>query len=208
MPHLPNSIYEFANFVNREEIDVAAFCEMENRTFRTNFLSHPDLFSSLTRLKNYRYFPTTSIKGWLSQGNMINSRFPILDSQIHKLPRGRRFLCRTDINFRGSNIIFFATHLSLNKYARAKQLNEVRRIIEDIEEPIILAGDFNAGKDELNVLDNLHKIPDHYSFPSWNPKKSIDHIFCSEQFRIVESYAVSMKISDHLPVVARLRFAK
>jgi endonuclease/exonuclease/phosphatase family metal-dependent hydrolase len=69
-------------------------------------------------------------------------------------------------------------------------------------------GDFNTeNSEELDILMQAGLTPVHNNntFPSWKPKKSIDHIFVSKEFEVVNKYVCPLQISDHLGIVAELK---
>lgn len=97
-------------------------------------------------------------------------------------------------------------------------LDLVRVHILEKNEPLILAGDFNASEDEycisqLLILENkfLRLIPENNSPTHHSLEKPIDHIFFYPEERVVEYSCrievgdLSRRASDHLPVVADLK---
>lgn len=96
-------------------------------------------------------------------------------------------------------------------------LDLVREYILKVNVPLILAGDFNATRDEFGIahlLESehgfLHLTPDNTSPSYAGLAKPIDHIFFYPHERLVdyscqiEAGELSRRASDHLPVMATL----
>jgi len=96
-------------------------------------------------------------------------------------------------------------------------LDLVRVHILEENEPLILAGDFNAAEDEYCIselleLENdfLRLIPENDSPTHHALKKPIDHIFFYPKERLIDYSCrievgdLSRRASDHLPVIADL----
>jgi len=72
-------------------------------------------------------------------------------------------------------------------------------------------GDLNCTVDSVE-LRNLFKrthlrapetpVP---SFPSWRPRRAIDHILVSDKLEIEKLWTLPQAISDHLPIAATVR---
>jgi endonuclease/exonuclease/phosphatase family metal-dependent hydrolase len=44
-----------------------------------------------------------------------------------------------------------------------------------------------------------------YTFPSWKPRRAIDHILVSSGLEIEHLWTLPHPVSDHLPLAARVR---
>jgi endonuclease/exonuclease/phosphatase family metal-dependent hydrolase len=72
-------------------------------------------------------------------------------------------------------------------------------------------GDLNtsAHSKELESLYRHTSLapPEHppATFPSWKPKRAIDHILVSSQIEVEQRWALAHPVSDHLPIAARVR---
>lgn len=97
-------------------------------------------------------------------------------------------------------------------------LDLVRVYILEKNEPLILAGDFNATEDELSISQLLEDengfvrlIPENNGPTHAASDKPIDHIFFYPKVRLldyscrIEVGDLSRRASDHLPVVADLQ---
>ncbi len=107
----------------------------------------------------------------------------------------------------------------LMRYEQVRRILDLVRVhVLEQELPLILAGDFNAMKDEFCITEllkpevgflRLHPANDGPSHTGL--KEAIDHIFFFPQSRLldyhcwIEDTGLSRRASDHLPVVADLQ---
>jgi endonuclease/exonuclease/phosphatase family metal-dependent hydrolase len=107
-------------------------------------------------------------------------------------------------------IDFFLVHLPLGKRGRAKQLQELERVIRNSKK-VIIAGDFNTfyGSDELEELmqkcnlksANIENIP---TFPSGKPAIELDFFLVSQEIKIKKFKVLASDVSDHLPILLEI----
>lgn len=212
LPHGSAPVRRAATFL-AEDVDLAAFCEVEGGSWRTKGVDQVALLAETTPLTHHVFFPTFTRGPHINQGNAFCARFPLHGAKQHALPGGGepRFLCEAQMCLGETPVRVFVTHLSLYRALRARQLRRVADRVMQCDEPTILTGDFNATDDsELHVLRNgrLQQTDAGVTFPSWAPSRTLDHIFFSRHFEIIRSYTFDRFLfSDHLPLVADIRFA-
>jgi endonuclease/exonuclease/phosphatase family metal-dependent hydrolase len=96
-------------------------------------------------------------------------------------------------------------HLALGWRARRRQLDYIRELSGHYAY-LILMGDFNcdcgsrALKDLVSDTDLRGLDCELKTFPSWHPRRNLDHILASESLRIIEARVVDYPLSDHLPL--------
>jgi endonuclease/exonuclease/phosphatase family metal-dependent hydrolase len=168
---------------------------------------------------DYVYGETINVLG-VKYGNAIISAYPILEHENLKLPsnslEGRGLLkAKVDINGHICNIL--TTHLGLNNDERYKQVQAVNKIIEDIDPPIIMMGDFNGEPHNREMKSISGKVMDTavtkekddlytYAFYCDVPNTRIDRIYASEEIDVKDHYVAPSKSSDHLMVYALVLF--
>ena len=146
---------------------------------------------------------------------------PVKGSRMHKLaePRGALWM---EVDFHGTMIHVFNTHLGLSKGERQRQidalLSEEWMGSPECGRPRILVGDFNAlpGAAEIKkltgVLDDAQlKLPGHKpkgTFFSRLPKARIDYVFVDPDLRVSDIHVPRSELtrlaSDHLPLIVDL----
>ena len=100
---------------------------------------------------------------------------------------------------------------------RAEQARELRRMIEQETDPVIVVGDFNSTQHHWvyrhisGSLTDAHRAAGSgfgWTFPAHRPLVRIDHVLVSEAWEVVRTHVSSHHAtSDHRPVVARLRWS-
>ncbi|MES1923928.1 endonuclease/exonuclease/phosphatase family protein [Salinisphaera sp. T31B1] len=101
------------------------------------------------------------------------------------------------------------THLALGAGSRARQLAAICELVAD-DEHVVVMGDTNCSAaalladpalaaSDLRVYDRL--LP---TFPSWRPRRGIDHIMVSANLPVTDAAVVDATLSDHRPVQMRL----
>ena len=100
-------------------------------------------------------------------------------------------------------------HLALGKNTQNRQLNYVCELLTDAKN-VILMGDLNASAERLfqsSPLQNmkLQRISTELAtFPSWKPKRGLDHIFVSKSVKIKQLAVLDVSVSDHLPIAMEI----
>ena len=150
-------------------------------------------------------------------GMAVLSKFPIIDHQVHKLPRGAEPRCALEISVnagaRFGEIRFVGIH---NDWTRENlRVAQSKALIDRLEKrkgAVILAGDFNAVRDSQSIglfLESGFQILAEAkinTFPSNYPKVEIDFIM-SRGIKYKRFYhsVIDQKIaSDHRPVFVEL----
>jgi endonuclease/exonuclease/phosphatase family metal-dependent hydrolase len=138
-----------------------------------------------------------------SYGNVILSRYPIVDFTAHMLVSGkyeqRSIGCAT-VQIGDEKISFWNTHLSFeNTEQRRLQLEQIRELVPK-DMPWILTGDFNTSNfDEMRILGDVSMVNDfdhiHKTFrESGSP---IDNIIYTAPWSVIRAGIVDNDHSDH-----------
>ena len=206
LPHSQNQILNVTDFIRSESIDIAVFAEVNANKKSQSRSNQPAFISNRTPLKQNIFFRT-----FTNKGIAVCTKFPILSNIKHKLP-GRGFprhLGEVVLEIEKKKLTVLFTHLSLGPDNRKRQLKFIAQRANQIQRPLILAGDFNLWrKSEIDLLKNtrLKNTGFFKTYPSWNPQKCFDYIFLSEEFKLIRAYTPPIKVSDHLPLVTEVNF--
>ena len=99
---------------------------------------------------------------------------------------------------------------------RAAQVRQLRAWIDQEELPVILSGDFNSTPDQwfygwlsrgLQAAGRLGGIAAP-SWPAGRPLVRIDHVLVSREWEVLDGAVPAAGLSDHRPVIARLRWRR
>ena len=145
-------------------------------------------------------------------GNGVLSRYVPDQIEDHRLPGA--------IPGRGALLLQFGSgeyalwvvilHLALGRRARMQQLRYVARRIAH-QPNLIVMGDLNTGPDSREVIEfcelaGLVEPNDGLrTYPSWQPKRAIDHILVSPDVDITDLRVLPSTLSDHRPLAMSIR---
>jgi endonuclease/exonuclease/phosphatase family metal-dependent hydrolase len=96
-------------------------------------------------------------------------------------------------------------HLALGWRARRRQLRYIAGLAACYRY-IILMGDFNCdcNSRSLQALVDQSALRgldcELKTFPSWHPRRSLDHILVSASLQILDAQVLDYPLSDHLPL--------
>ena len=159
-------------------------------------------------------------------GNMLLTRFPILNARTHDITKSRReergvLQCKIEVG-RGHTVNVFNVHLGTGYMERRRQIEVLigPSILAQpkLHGPRIVIGDFNEWTRGLTTRllqqsflshrprRNLHHAP---TFPGMLPILSLDHCYFEEPLEM-ESTKIwrsrrALIASDHLPLIADFR---
>ncbi len=156
----------------------------------------------------------------LNYGTALVSRHPMTATASHrfdaKLTPSKGFVT-AQIQFDDRPILIASTHLEPgSRRIRRRQADELITALAGAGLPLIVLGDFNC---DWPDDDALRRIATHLAlqafepdgdalrtWPSSDPDKRIDWIICSRDLRFVTYEVWPDVVSDHLGVVAELRW--
>lgn len=137
----------------------------------------------------------------------VLSRLRPVDITEHRLPGlipGRGVLAARFGSARHS-LLLVVTHLALGPRTRRQQLAYISDLIRD-HQHVILMGDTNCGVAELMSEEGLGetglRAPSATlnTYPSWQPRRDLDHILVSPSLTIERAEVIDEALSDHLPI--------
>lgn len=132
-----------------------------------------------------------------------------------------RYLQKVDLDVTGKTLSVFNMHgvwdLNGSSYSPARQkMDEVIQKAIAGKQPVILGGDSNANSDNpmiINLSKKLNNVFGQSLKTTFNMKHKtsqgyatavVDHLFVSNDIKVISSVCPDMDISDHLPLVANL----
>lgn len=215
-------VRRIADLIKREQADIVALQEVDKGVERTMRRDLPAEFATLTGLtcvfsNNFPY------QGG-EYGNAVLSRFPIKRwANLHyKMlrPGEQRGILQLVLDVHGRELVFMDTHIDFRGDDAERLLNaaEIQELIQQYRgQPMILCGDFNdtpasrpCRKIAENFIDAWASVGegDGFTIPAGRPAKRIDYIWIANDDSLVplKARVPDSAASDHLPVVAELRF--
>lgn len=210
-----------AAVISEQQADIVAVQEVDVNTNRSGKIDQAALLAAKAGYPYY-FFGKAMDYDQGQYGVLVLSKYLITDTQTYHLPKAEvkggepRVLAAVTLTLTdGKSIRFGSTHLeAFNSTSRLMQIVEINRIAGKTSLPFIIAGDLNAavGSDVIKTLDTqFTRTCSNCPATFWegNETGAIDFIAYSPKvaFTVVSHQVVQNKeASDHMPVVAELKF--
>ncbi len=186
--------------------DVVGLQEVDSGSLRTGFINQAKYLAEQGNFPFWHYQTTRRLGKLAQHSNGLLARFEPHEFADYKLPglRGRGALLAR-FGTREEPLAMFIIHLSLGKRARLKQMDFLSELVQEYRHVVVM-GDLNCGPDSREMKLLLRRthltIPSEEltTFPSWRPRREIDHILVSTSLRVEKTYVPEWLYSDHLPV--------
>jgi endonuclease/exonuclease/phosphatase family metal-dependent hydrolase len=203
-----------AEIIKRERPDLVALQEVDKKATRTDGVDQAAELARLTGMQHV-YGAAMPHQGG-EYGQAVLARARIVDRWVHFLPQqpGREPRIALGTRIEKPGVWFVSTHLDHQlEDVRVRQAKELERLYGSKEEPVILAGDFNARPTNATMqvfgrwLDSAgtNGAP---TIPAANPAARIDYILLrpTNVWEVVESRVLDEAVaSDHRPVLSVVR---
>jgi endonuclease/exonuclease/phosphatase family metal-dependent hydrolase len=195
------------------DFDIVGLQEADAGSLRSGFLNQTEYLAESAGFPYWSHQPNRKIAQFAASSNGLLTRLRPAEVRDYALPsripgRGAMWV-RFDLD--GSELIVVVVHLSLGPQARVRQLNFIADLIWSSPHAVLM-GDFNCSLDSPEMTQLLRRTgltPAHGAppptFPSWRPRRAIDHILVSEKMEIEQLYTLPHAVSDHLPLAAEIR---
>lgn len=209
-PHDSRPIERAAHFLREADIDLALLNEIEGGSRRSRGVDQLALLADRAQLEHRVFYPTFVLGHRVNQGNAACSRWELHWVANHPLPGSGepRFVSEAELVLPDWACSIFITHLTLERPLREPQIRRIAELIGRDDRPTLLAGDFNISSEaELALLDRsvLQRAVAAPTFPSWSPRRALDHLYFSGHFRFATAYPFDRyRFADHLPLVVEL----
>jgi len=206
------SLRRIAQVIRQEEANVVALQEVDRYMWRSGFQDQVKQLAQLLGM-NWAFAPSMKI-GNFAYGNAILSHDPIQSATSVSLGGmwENRTMLQATISTNRGWIDVYTTHLGLSEEERVQQMPHVLRFLEQAKEPALWLGDFNmeASHPLLHMPERWKKLEQSEQRGTIMGKREIDHIYAAQPggnvWEVQEVYVPVSIASDHLPVVANLRW--
>lgn len=209
----------FAKVIKENKVD---FCGLNEVRGEGTYEDYTDQTNALGDSLGFnRYFgEAIKVDGENPYGNAFVTKYPVISSETFGIPDpekpkdGERYetrcVIKTVVDVDGEKLCFLVCHMGLNKDEQKNAVNTLCGIIDDINMPLILMGDFNTTPDSkvlepirerLKDVDCMAGNPATATYPSYAPEIKIDYIFY-KGLECIDSKTVCNVYSDHYPIIA------
>ncbi|MBB3103819.1 endonuclease/exonuclease/phosphatase family protein [Azomonas macrocytogenes] len=190
--------------------DLVALQEADGGSLRSGYVNQVEHLAQLGAFP-YWYQQLNRNLGYFAQhSNGVLSRLEPHLLEDHPLPgpagRGAILLRFGD---GAESLAVVMMHLALGTRVRTRQLAYIRELIGGYRH-VVLMGDMNTHAVDLlehSPLRDLGLLAPQIeaTFPSWRPRRCLDHILLSPSLAIERVEVLAQPISDHLPVAVEIR---
>jgi len=191
--------------------DFVAIQEADAGSLRTRFLNQMEYLAQRAGFGWHGYTVTRDLQPIAQHCLGYLSRLPARVVDDHALPGavpGRRAL-HVELETPGGPLALYVAHLALGRATQTRQLRHLAGLTRP-EQPSVILGDLNCEPAQLREHPALRAagftLARHSpkTFPSWAPRRSIDHILLSPHLQMHDLQALPRSLSDHLPLSAEI----
>lgn len=211
-----------AKFIKSSKADLIGLQEIDSVCNRSGKVDQIKFLAEKTGMY-YAYARHFAFDGG-SYGIGILSRYPLSNIKDHRViltssgteDAATRALLTADVFLRGKQVTFATVHMDYrDSNSRYAQSDEIAKVFGEMEQPVILTGDFNAypGTKEVMKLQTIFTDTTSDSaitFPAINPLNKIDYIMVSKNTldKVIKQEVYPVLYSDHLPVMSVFKIRK
>ncbi len=195
------------------DFDIVGLQESDAGSLRSGFLNQTEYLAEAAEFPYWSHQPNRKIAQFAASSNGLLTRLKPVEVRDYPLPSripGRGALWSRFI-VDGAELIVVIAHLSLGPQARKRQLDFIADLIGHHPRAVLM-GDLNCALDSpelAGLMRSTGLTPTHTAppptFPSWRPRRAIDHILVSEKMEIEKLWTLPHAASDHLPLAAHVR---
>jgi endonuclease/exonuclease/phosphatase family metal-dependent hydrolase len=194
--------------------DFVAVQEADAGSLRTRFVNQMEYLAKRAGFDHVDFAVNRDLRPLARHAMGFLSRYQPAAVVKHKLP-GRipgRSALEVDLGADAGGLSLLLAHLSLGHFDRHQQLDYLSALVRK-DRPTVLLGDLNCETDILRAHQGLTgsgiRVPDGTpaTFPSWKPRRRLDHILGSGQVVVRGLEALPALLSDHLALAAEVAVA-
>jgi len=192
------------------DFDVIGLQETDAGSLRSGFLNQTRYLAESAGMPYWSHQPNRQMARLAYTANGLISRLEPRQVVDYPLPgRGRGALLAHFGEDKDTLVVMIA-HLALRPQTRERQLAFISELL-GAHRHVILMGDLNTDPDspEMRRLFRRTRLqpPSEavLTFPSWRPRRAIDHILLSPELQLERQWALPDAFSDHLPLAAEIK---
>jgi endonuclease/exonuclease/phosphatase family metal-dependent hydrolase len=189
------------------DYDLVGVQEADAGSLRSNFINITEYLAAKAEFP-YWDDQTNRRIGRIARHSLgVLSRYRPTGITEHKLPgrvpgRGAMAVRYGDGD---ESLVVLIVHLALSRRGRLNQMDYLSDLVNDYRH-VVLMGDLNCCSESPEIEFLLNKTlmsePLHgmNTFPSWRPKRNIDHILVTPTVVVGRAEVLDCSMSDHLPL--------
>jgi endonuclease/exonuclease/phosphatase family metal-dependent hydrolase len=195
------------------DFDLVGLQEADAGSLRSGFLNQTQYLAEAAGFPYWSHQPNRKVAQFAASSNGLLTRIEpdeVLDYPLPGRIPGRGALW-VRFGHDEQALIVVIAHLSLGPAARRRQLDFIAELI-GTQPHVVLMGDLNCKVDSAELKSVFRRttlmpptLAPPVTFPSWKPRRAIDHILVSSTLEIESAWTLPHPVSDHLPLAARIR---
>ncbi|QBQ53308.1 endonuclease/exonuclease/phosphatase family protein [Nitrosococcus wardiae] len=193
------------------DFDIVGLQEADIGSLRTGFVNQAELLAELCHFPHWHQQATRRFANIAQQSNALLSRIQPNEVRSYRLPGlvpGRGAILAHFGNPKNPLIVLII-HLALGRRSRIQQLSLISNLVH--KHPyVVVMGDLNCQPHSPELSALLRKTglkapaTKIATYPSWRPKRHIDHILVSPSLEVTQVCALEHTVSDHLPLATEI----
>lgn len=193
------------------KFDIVGLQEVDGGSFRSGNVNQVEYLAGRAGFPHHFQQLNRNLGRFAQHSNGLLSRLPPARIEEHRLPGtlpGRGAI-HASYGEGPDALHLFVAHLALSHRARVRQLDYLSEIITPLRHVVVM-GDLNCTPEQLHTHDRfcrslpLHPVLPLPSYPSWQPRRALDHILLSSSLATTEVRVLDQLFSDHLPIAVDL----
>lgn len=194
------------------EFDIVGLQEADAGSLRSGFVNQTEYLAEAAGFAYWSHQPNRKIAQFAASSNGLLTRIRPAEVLDYPLPgripgRGALWVRFGDD---AAALVIVVAHLSLGPVARKRQFSFLAELIGR-QKHAVLMGDLNCtvhSEECRTLFQKTSLTPPRETppstYPSWRPRRAIDHILTTANVRIEELWTLPHPVSDHLPLAARV----
>lgn len=186
--------------------DLVGLQEVDAGSLRSGFVDQTEYLAHRGHFPYWYKQVNRNLGKFAQHSNGLLSRMRPSAIVEHKLPGlpGRGALV-AEFGSDEEALAVIILHLALGRRARQRQLGYIKEVLSDYAHAVIM-GDLNCSCDALEFRQLVKSTDlrepqcEQKTFPSWRPRRNIDHILVSSGLSVENMRVLNYPLSDHLPV--------
>lgn len=195
------------------DFDLVGLQEADAGSLRSGFVNQTQYLAEAAQFPYWSHQPNRKVARFAASANGLLTR--IEPGEVRDYPLPSRIPGRGALWARfgadDAALIVVIAHLSLGPAARRRQFDFLAELI-GAQSNVVLMGDLNCPAHSRELAPLFRRtalVPPQdaapATFPSWRPRRAIDHILTSSNIQVERLWTLPHPVSDHLPLAARIR---
>nr|WP_245682246.1 endonuclease/exonuclease/phosphatase family protein [Halomonas gudaonensis] len=187
--------------------DMVGLQEVDGGSFRSSHVNQVEYLASHAGFPHHYQQLNRNLGRIAQHSNGLLSRLGPSQLEEHRLPGTLPGRGAIHARFgEGPNALhLFVAHLALSHRGRVRQLDYLSELIQPLRHVVVM-GDLNCTPEQLHGHRRfcaslpLHPVRPMLSYPSWQPRRALDHILISNTLATRHVRVLDHLFSDHLPI--------